>query len=381
MQSSSSSSYQHCVLRPLSAPLREDLHDYRANWFDNGRAPVHFVIREASYGDEKTRVDLRDYFAPFARFGVPLCFSPSANLPHHLVPVDPVPGRPKHLTLDVEYDAYAYRPGGASLGTVPTRLRLHIPEHGYRWTRTECVVPRATLSVVVISGLANQMYAIMAACMIAQKTRRALAFPFRVLARNTALDTVCVYTMPPPSIDVRFAHLFDETAFLRCLPCSVVRTDDALPSAAVGRNRHGTLADESEAERISLPVDSTLPGDTKEIASRCHGTLSWSSLTVPTLSAAPSVLSAPSLETRETPSTPEHSLSRAPDSRPTLTEERDGAMTEGRLRRAAAVWRRLEVSERTRAWPFELHVGASLWRLAHPRSCREPLFRRSPRHA
>jgi hypothetical protein len=252
--------YQHCVLRPLAAPLREDMREYPVDWFSSKRVPANLVVHEATYGDEEKRVDVKAYFVPFTRFGVPICFSITGNRPEMVLSYDPVLGKPKYLELDVEYDSYAYRLGGEKLASLPRHVKMRLPEYAGRWMRSECIVPRATLSIMVISGVSNQMYAIMGACMIAAKTRRALAFPFRLLARNTPRDKVCTFDMPSSDIDVGFSHLFDTTAFLHCLPCAVVRTDDALPPAS-GTLKNPTVTDNA-LPRASRDVPSTISSST-----------------------------------------------------------------------------------------------------------------------
>jgi hypothetical protein len=206
------------------------------------------VVHEATYGSAEVRIDVASRLRKAIVPRLALSLTETINAPSKLLPVaDPVPGAAKYLEVRLEHgvcatsdsvctaygaEAVARDVDGGSESKSATgalaRLRrtLRVEERNRVWRTPKTVVPYATLSLVVQSGMSNQIYGMAAGCMIARHTHRALIFPFRVVARRDALDSVCVYSMPPPELDRAFEHLFDAAAFLAHLPCMTYCTDE-----------------------------------------------------------------------------------------------------------------------------------------------------------
>lgn len=144
-----------------------------------------------------------------------------------------------------------------------------IDELNGKWKYPLYYHPEATLDLVVNGGLCNQIYQVATACLIAKRTYRRLAFPFRVLARKGCMEKVCTYNKPEAKVDVPFSHLFDAVYFMsQCgvKLCTLEEGDTIVTTAVVARDKEGKTVEERP-----MPDSRFLPegtsGDIKPIES------------------------------------------------------------------------------------------------------------------
>jgi hypothetical protein len=137
---------------------------------------------------------------------------------------DPDPNMPKELQLELACDGGDgggdVGGGGDGGGDARKKLpeRLVLPEYAFRLRTPLLLHANSTLGVVVRGGLANQIYAVACAALIAYKTRRKLAFPFRLVSRKTCADPCMGAEKPRSDLDVPYSALLDEAHFVRHTP-------------------------------------------------------------------------------------------------------------------------------------------------------------------
>jgi hypothetical protein len=215
----SSSSPQQPKTTLIPTPASAALRATRVPWIDGhpvsvcgakDRAENARVKIRGRYASATKQVDVLDLKLP--------CVLDCVEWP------DPDPNMPKELQLELACDG---GDGGGDVGgggdgggdarkNLPERLVL--PEYAFRLRTPLLLHANSTLGVVVRGGLANQIYAVACAALIAHKTRRKLAFPFRLVSRKTCADPCLSDQKPRFDLDVPYSALLDEAHFVRHTP-------------------------------------------------------------------------------------------------------------------------------------------------------------------
>lgn len=210
----------------------------------------------------------------------PICISPWMDI--RKTYGDPAYGFPKALDIGIIQ---------ADGKTSSIQLR----ECAGKWDEPLYYDVNATLDVVVNGGLSNQIYQIAAACIVAKKTRRRLAFPFQVLARKECLDPVGSYDKPSPTVVAPFRHLFDESHFIAHCGvdlCLLEEDDVSITAIITAKDAEGKVVGASEPidqrfYSLGVPIASgtTLSSD---IAAQCYLPTTHVSLAFPFVQISPS---------------------------------------------------------------------------------------------
>lgn len=165
-----------------------------APWIDGRKvAPdqSRVTVVSAMYGSATQSIDVKGILGE-----LPIHLSPSDT--PNLRFTDPHYAHPKSLVI-----------------VLSDGRTITVEEHYGKWKDPLSIHGNGTVSIIVSCGLANQIYMIIGGAITADRTCRKLSFPFRLLARKTALDVVVTRAKPTGHIDVPFSHLFDEECFRR----------------------------------------------------------------------------------------------------------------------------------------------------------------------
>jgi hypothetical protein len=201
----------------------------------------------ASYGGRGMYVEHNDLKVPLLLDAVPTLWG------------DPSPGFPKTLVLRI-----ATR--GAAPDSSPTTITVVLHENGCRFVQPMYLHPFSTLRVMVVGGLANQLYCVMMGVLTAVRTRRKFVFPPRLLARRTTDDVVSMIDAPAPDVDVPFSALLDANTFVKQAPVALFVQNDALCERCQ-LSCDATPDFESKHSSVSLATHSSLPLTTKSTRS------------------------------------------------------------------------------------------------------------------